>query len=96
MPWYIEWLLFYLVIINIISIIVTIYDKSAAKKNKWRVSEKTLFILSAAGAGLSIYLTMLTIRHKTLHKRFMIGIPAIIIIEIMIIILIAYLVMLHG
>lgn len=96
MPWYIEWLLFYLVIINVISVIVTIHDKSAARKNKWRVSEKTLFILSAAGAGLSIYLTMHLIRHKTLHKRFMIGIPVIIVIELLLILLIGYMVMSNG
>ncbi len=86
MPWYAEWILFYLAIINIIGIIVTVHDKNAAKKNKWRVPEKTLFILSAIGSGISVYATMLLIRHKTKHKRFMIGIPLIIIVELALII----------
>lgn len=86
MPWYVEWLLLYLCFINIIGIIVTLHDKIAAKRNRWRVSEKTLFILSALGSAVSVYITMLIIRHKTKHKRFMIGIPAIIIAEILIVI----------
>ncbi len=86
MPWYVEWLLLYLCFINIIGIIVTVHDKIAAKRNRWRVSEKTLFILSALGSAVSVYITMLIIRHKTKHKRFMIGIPAIIIAEILIVI----------
>ena len=85
MPCYVEWLLLYLAVINIIGIIVTIHDKIAAKKNKWRISEKTLFILSALGAGVSVYITMLLIRHKTKHKRFMIGIPVILILELILI-----------
>ncbi len=86
MPWYIEWLILYLVVINIIGIFVTIRDKVAAKKNKWRISEKTLFILSSIGAGVSVYITMHIIRHKTKHKRFMIGIPVILIIELFLIV----------
>ena len=85
MPWYIEWISLYLAVINIIGIIVTVHDKIAAKKNKWRVSEKALFILSAIGSGISVYITMILIRHKTKHKRFMIGIPLIVIIEIILI-----------
>ncbi len=86
MPWYIEWLILYLAVINIIGIIVTIHDKVAAKKNKWRISEKTLFVLSSIGAGISVYITMHIIRHKTKHKRFMIGIPVILIVELLLII----------
>ena len=67
----------YVAIISIISVIMTIKDKSYAKKGKWRVPEKTLFILSALGGSVAMYITMKTIRHKTQHKRFMIGIPAI-------------------
>ena len=71
----------YLAIISIVSVIMTIKDKSCAKKGKWRVPEKTLFILSALGGSLAMYITMKTIRHKTQHKRFMIGIPAIMIVQ---------------
>lgn len=85
MPWYAEWLLLYLLVVNIVGIIVTVYDKLAAERNKWRVRERTLFILSALGAGISVYITMLLIRHKTKHKSFMIGIPAITALELVIV-----------
>ncbi|MBR4097475.1 MAG: DUF1294 domain-containing protein [Oscillospiraceae bacterium] len=71
----------YVAVISIISVIMTIKDKSCAKKGKWRVPEKTLFILSALGGSVAMYITMKTIRHKTQHKRFMIGIPAIMVVQ---------------
>ncbi len=67
----------YILIISLVSVVVTIKDKSCAKKGKWRVPEKTLFILSALGGSVAMYITMKAIRHKTQHKRFMIGIPLI-------------------
>ena len=71
----------YLIVISLISIIVCIYDKKISRKNKveLRVPEKNLLLLSAFGGGIAMYITMLIIRHKTKHKKFMIGIPAIII-----------------
>ncbi len=71
----------YVLIISIVSVIMTVRDKSCAKKGKWRVPEKTLFILSALGGSVAMYITMKTIRHKTQHKRFMIGIPIIMIVQ---------------
>lgn len=76
----------YILIISIVSVIMTIKDKSCAKKGKWRVPEKTLFILSALGGSVAMYITMKTIRHKTQHKRFMIGIPAIMIVQAVLIV----------
>ena len=71
-------LLFYwLVAINSIAVIVPIWDKLAAMHGAWRVPEKTLFLLCVLGGCPGMYLTMQIIRHKTLHKRFMIGIPLI-------------------
>lgn len=76
----------YILIISIVSVIATIKDKSCAKKGKWRVPEKTLFILSALGGSAAMYITMKTIRHKTQHKRFMIGIPAIMVVQMLLIV----------
>lgn len=75
----------YVLIISVISVVMTIRDKSCAKKGKWRVPEKTLFILSALGGSAAMYITMKAIRHKTQHKRFMIGIPAIMIVQVLLI-----------
>ncbi len=70
-------LFFWLLLINCIGIFVTIHDKRAAQRGAWRVPEKTLFALCVLGSCPGVYLTMRTIRHKTKHKRFMIGIPLI-------------------
>lgn len=71
----------YLIVINILSMIITIYDKAAAKNGKQRVREKTLFVYAFLGGGIMMYLTMLVIRHKTKHTSFMVGIPLIIILQ---------------
>ena len=73
----------YLLIMSLISIIVCIYDKKISKKNnvKLRVPEKTLLLLSALGGGVAMYLCMLTVRHKTKHVKFMLGIPVIMILQ---------------
>ena len=72
----------YLVVINIIAVIVTVHDKSAAQRGAWRVKESTLMLISALGGAPAMYLTMLTIHHKTRKPLFMIGIPVIFIIEL--------------
>ncbi len=72
----------YLAIISIISVIVCIYDKVAAKvAKKHRAREAMLFVLSALGGSVAMFITMLLIRHKTKHLKFMIGIPAIMVIQ---------------
>ena len=73
----------YLALISVISIIVCIYDKIAAKKlPKHRTRESTLLLLSAIGGSVAMLITMLLIRHKTKHSKFMIGIPLIIILQV--------------
>ena len=74
----------YLILINLIAVIVTIYDKLCAVKRRWRVKESTLLLLSALGGGISMYITMLLIRHKTRHIKFMLGIPLILIVQLII------------
>lgn len=81
---------FYILAININTIIVTISDKYRAVKGKWRIKESTLFLLAVLGGALFEYLTMLIIRHKTKHKKFMIGLPIIFIIQILIIYIIIF------
>lgn len=81
MNW-IEWcLITYFIIINIISVIVTIHDKKAARKHKRRVPEKVLMILAALSGCVCMYITMRIIHHKTKHPKFMVGIPVIFILE---------------
>ncbi len=74
----------YLILINLIAVIVTIYDKLCAVKRRWRVKESTLLLLSALGGSISMYITMLLIRHKTRHIKFMLGIPLILIFQLLV------------
>lgn len=79
--------LFYFLAVSLVTAIITAIDKYKAKKGAFRVSEATLFFLAVIGGALAEYFTMRLIRHKTLHKRFMIGLPLIIILQIIAIIL---------
>ena len=69
----------YIAIISLISIIVCIYDKGISKKNRveLRIPEAVLLLLSALGGSVAMFVTMLIIRHKTKHVKFMLGIPLI-------------------
>ena len=72
----------YLALISLISVIVTVYDKGAAKRRpSGRIRESSLIALSVVGGSAAMLLTMLIIRHKTRHPKFMIGIPLILIIQ---------------
>ena len=73
--------LIYFLIISFYSIMLTCSDKRLAVKGSRRVPEKKLFGAALLGGALAMYITMRTKRHKTLHKRFMIGLPAIIILQ---------------
>lgn len=71
--------LIYLATISLISFIVCCYDKIAAKRlPKHRTRESSLLLLSALGGSVAMLTTMLIIRHKTKHAKFMVGIPMII------------------
>ena len=72
----------YLAGISIVTVIVTVYDKIAAKKRpKHRIRENTLLLLGLLGGSLAEFVTMLLIRHKTRHRKFMIGLPVIIAVQ---------------
>ena len=73
----------YLLIISVVAFAVTLYDKWAAvKRPQERTRESTLLLLSTLGGSMAMLLTMLGIRHKTKHLKFMIGIPIIIVLQI--------------
>ena len=72
----------YLAVISVVSVIVCIYDKFAAKHmTKHRTREASLLGLSALGGSVAMFITMLIIRHKTKHVKFMLGIPVIMVIQ---------------
>ncbi|MBH1939544.1 DUF1294 domain-containing protein [Mobilitalea sibirica] len=65
----------YLIVINIIGLFIMGYDKQRAIKNKWRVPERTLLILSFIGGGIGTFLGMRLFRHKIKHMKFIILLP---------------------
>ena len=77
-----KYLLFYYAVINTIGVFVNIIDKRRSVKHKWRIKEKTLWLVALLGGALGSYITMILIRHKTKHKSFMIGMPVLALLQI--------------
>ncbi|MFA5657895.1 MAG: DUF1294 domain-containing protein [Oscillospiraceae bacterium] len=76
------YLAIYLGVVSLIAIVLTLHDKRAAKKRNWRVKERTLLLVSALGGSVAMLLTMLAVRNKTRHAKFMAGIPVIVVLQI--------------
>ena len=71
----------YILVMSIVAFCVCGADKFAAQRQNSRVPEKVLFLLSALGGSVGMYLGMFTFRHKTKHWYFVVGIPAIILVQ---------------
>ncbi len=70
-------LIYYLLIINALGFLLMLADKWKAKKNRWRIRESTLMAVAALGGSVGSLLGMYTVRHKTQHLKFTVGIPLI-------------------
>ena len=81
-----KYLLIYLGIINLVGFFAMFLDKQKAKRGKWRIPEKTLFLLAIIGGSLGTTLGMHVFRHKTKHWYFKLGMPLILIVQIILII----------
>lgn len=81
----------YLLIINALGFLLMLIDKQKARKKKWRIPEATLMGVAALGGSIGSLLGMYTFRHKTLHKKFTVGIPAILILQLLLAGTVAYL-----
>lgn len=93
---YILFAVVYFALISATASAVTLIDKSRAKRGGWRTPEKTLLLLGFFGGALSEYLTMKKIHHKTLHKKFMIGLPLMIAFHVILIAFLIYQFALKG
>lgn len=82
----IKYILLYFALVSLVAIIVTVSDKIRAKRNGWRTPESTLLIITALGGSVAMYLTMLFVRHKTKHIKFMLGIPIIILFQAVVVV----------
>lgn len=80
----------YILIVNILASAVTVIDKNAAKKHRRRVRERDLMLISAVGGSVGMFITMKVIHHKTKHPKFMIGIPVMIVLQLILIAALKY------
>ncbi len=72
----------YLSVINVVLFTMMGIDKRKAVKGKWRIPEKTLFLLAVMGGSVGGILGMYVFRHKTKHWSFKLGFPAILVLQL--------------
>jgi uncharacterized membrane protein YsdA (DUF1294 family) len=72
----------YLVVVSLMAIGLTLYDKRAANRGAWRIKESTLLLVAVFGGSVAMFAAMRLIRHKTKHLKFMLGIPLIFVVQI--------------
>lgn len=77
-----SYLAYYLLTINTVAFIMYGIDKYKAKKAKWRIPEATLLLLAVLGGSIGAWMGMKVWHHKTMHKKFKYGIPAILLIQV--------------
>lgn len=75
-------ILFYIVGVNVITFYMMARDKRKAKKREYRIPERTFWLLGVLGGATGCYLGMRVFRHKTKHRSFVIGMPFILIIQL--------------
>ena len=70
-----------------LAVILTLYDKRAARNGSRRVPEHTLLLVCALGGSAAMLAAMRIIRHKTKHAKFMVGIPVIIVVQVALVVM---------
>lgn len=82
-------IIIYLAAINFISFVIMGVDKYKARKRAWRIPESTLFVLALIGGSIGSIAGMHLFHHKTRHWYFLYGMPAILIVQVLIVIALA-------
>ena len=75
-------ILIYLAAVNLFGLIIMGVDKSRAKRRKWRIPEATLFLVAIIGGSIGSIAGMYLFRHKTKHWYFVVGMPVILVLQI--------------
>lgn len=84
------YILFYLLAVNLFGFGLMLYDKQRARAGEWRVPEKRLFTTAWVGGAIGVWLGMRVVRHKTKHWTFVIGIPCLMVLNVVLIYPMAY------
>lgn len=72
----------YLLIVNAAGFLSMLVDKLKAKKNLWRIPESSLLTIALIGGSVGSLVGMYTVRHKTKHLKFTIGVPLILVVQV--------------
>lgn len=83
-----EFIIIYLVLINSLGLLFFKIDKQRALRNKWRISERSLWLVAYLGGALGSWIGMKRYQHKTRHRTFKYGLPILLFIQGIIVILI--------
>ena len=79
-------IVFYLVILNVLTFLLYGIDKWKAKRSRWRIPESVLLGMAAVGGSVGAWLGMHVWHHKTQHKKFRYGVPAILVAQIVLLV----------
>lgn len=85
-------IIIYLLVINVLGFLAMGFDKWKAKRGKWRTPEDSLFMFTILGGGIGTIVGIYTFRHKTKKLKFTIGMPAILILEILLFIYLQFII----
>lgn len=81
-PDHVAWIIGEYLVASIAGFICMGLDKSRARKNTWRIPERTLLSLAVLGGAAGILLGMRVFRHKTKHVRFIWIVPLLLIVQV--------------
>ncbi len=77
-----QFILVYLVVMSVVTFFVYGIDKWKAQHKRWRIPESVLLGLAAVGGSVGAWLGMQVWHHKTQHKKFKYGVPAIFVAQV--------------
>ena len=77
-----RYVLYYLILANLVGLVLMGADKSKARRHRWRIPERVLFLSAILGGSLGATVGMWLFRHKTRHWYFVVGMPAILVLQV--------------
>lgn len=85
-------ILLYLELVNLAAFVLLGIDKRRARRGRWRIPETTLMLSALLGGSIGALAGMYLFRHKTRKPRFTVGIPVILVMEVLFFLLLFYVV----